>query len=65
MKISNRLRVAIMKAVDEAAAEVVTVNAPACDDVPPEEWTSQQKAVVDQACEVAYRSKQKIQALLA
>jgi len=64
MKISRKLYKAIQNAIELAAMEVVTENAPECDRVPPEGWTAAQRGVFDQAHEVAYRANKRIDALL-
>ena len=63
MKISRKMKQAINEAIDAAASQVVTANAPLCDEVPPENWSKEEKAVFDQAYEVAYRAKEKASAL--
>jgi hypothetical protein len=64
MKISKKLHKAIRDAIERAAMEVITENEPVCDSVPPEGWTAAQRAVFDQAHEVAYRANKRIDALL-
>jgi len=64
MKISKKLHKAIQNAIELAAMEVVTENAPECDRVPPEGWTAAQRNIFDQAHEVAYRANKRIDELL-
>lgn len=64
MKISKKLHKAIQEAIQRAAEEVVTENAPECDSMPPDGWTTAQRNVFDQAHEVAYRANKRIDALL-
>jgi hypothetical protein len=64
MKISKKLHKAIQHAIELAAMEVVTENAPDCDSNPPERWTTAQRNVFDQAHEVAYRANKRIDELL-
>jgi hypothetical protein len=64
MIISKKLYRAIQDAIARAAEEVVTENAPECDKVPPEGWSNAQRNVFDQAHEVEYRAKKRIDEIL-
>lgn len=65
MKLSLKMKAAISEAINSAAMRVVTEHAPICDDIPPEGWNQEQKAVFDHAHQVAYLATKNVLALFS
>ena len=65
MKISKKLHLEILAAIDKAAMDVVDQYAPACNNAAPDFWQPEDQKIFDRTHEVSHRARLKIDALIA